>query len=143
VPTFEVNVAGLGIRLPVGPGGREATSFARLVFFVAPDERSAEDKALTFVALDWNASRWARRLGSSDQRPGRERNSLILAERGRFELPIGFTPTPVFKTGAFNRSATSPRACNQCTRFYQAPFAFPCVIMRVGTVPEKGPRAPR
>lgn len=60
MPTFEVNVAGLSIRLPIGPGGREATSFARLVFLVAPDERSAEDKALTLVALDWNASRWAR-----------------------------------------------------------------------------------
>lgn len=29
------------------------------------------------------------------------------AERGRFELPLGF-PRPVFETGAFNHSATSP-----------------------------------
>jgi hypothetical protein len=31
----------------------------------------------------------------------------ILAGPVRFELTMGF-PTPVFKTGAFNRSATDP-----------------------------------
>jgi hypothetical protein len=33
---------------------------------------------------------------------------LDLAERGGFEPPSGGYPLPVFKTGAFNRSATSP-----------------------------------
>ena len=32
----------------------------------------------------------------------------------RFELTMGF-PTPVFKTGAFNRSATDPRAAHDIT----------------------------
>ena len=31
-----------------------------------------------------------------------------MAEAVRFELTVGL-PTPVFKTGAFNRSATPPR----------------------------------
>jgi hypothetical protein len=35
-------------------------------------------------------------------------NFRILAGPVRFELTMGF-PTPVFKTGAFNRSATDPR----------------------------------
>ena len=34
-------------------------------------------------------------------------SSLYLAGPVRFELTMGF-PTPVFKTGAFNRSATDP-----------------------------------
>ena len=33
-----------------------------------------------------------------------------MAERPRFELGVGITPTTVFKTAAFNRSATSPLA---------------------------------
>lgn len=33
---------------------------------------------------------------------------LNLAETERFELSKGYEPLPVFKTGAFNRSATSP-----------------------------------
>ncbi len=32
----------------------------------------------------------------------------VLAERQGFEPWIGYKPMPVFKTGAFNRSATSP-----------------------------------
>ena len=32
----------------------------------------------------------------------------MMAEAERFELSVGYKPTPVFKTGAFNRSATSP-----------------------------------
>jgi hypothetical protein len=31
-----------------------------------------------------------------------------MAERVGFEPTVGGYPTPVFKTGAFNRSATSP-----------------------------------
>jgi hypothetical protein len=62
---------------------------------------------------------------------------------GEIRTPETLASLPVFKTGAFNRSATSPCACNQRTGFYQAAFAFPCVIMRVGTVPERDPRAPR
>ena len=31
-----------------------------------------------------------------------------MAEAVRFELTVGYKPTPVFKTGAFNRSATLP-----------------------------------
>ena len=33
-----------------------------------------------------------------------------MAEAQRFELWEGF-PSPVFKTGAFNRSATLPKCC--------------------------------
>ena len=32
-----------------------------------------------------------------------------MAGRGRFELPNGSSPSPVFKTGAFNHSATYPK----------------------------------
>lgn len=32
----------------------------------------------------------------------------IMAEAERFELSVGYEPTPVFKTGAFNRSAKLP-----------------------------------
>jgi hypothetical protein len=32
----------------------------------------------------------------------------MVAERVGFEPTVGYKPTPVFKTGAFNRSATSP-----------------------------------
>lgn len=35
-----------------------------------------------------------------------------MAEGERFELSIGYKPTPVFKTGAFNRSATPPKSAN-------------------------------
>lgn len=31
-----------------------------------------------------------------------------MAEAERFELSVGYEPTPVFKTGAFNRSAKLP-----------------------------------
>lgn len=31
-----------------------------------------------------------------------------MAEGERFELSVGYKPTPVFKTGAINRSATPP-----------------------------------
>ncbi len=34
-----------------------------------------------------------------------------MAEAERFELSMGYKPTPVFKTGAFNRSAKLPLAC--------------------------------
>ena len=34
-----------------------------------------------------------------------------MAERVGFEPTIGYKPMPVFKTGAFNRSATSPKSC--------------------------------
>ena len=34
-----------------------------------------------------------------------------MAEAERFELSVGYKPTPVFKTGAFNRSAKLPLAC--------------------------------
>ena len=34
-----------------------------------------------------------------------------MAERQGFEPWIGYKPMPVFKTGAFNRSATSPKSC--------------------------------
>lgn len=33
----------------------------------------------------------------------------MVAERGRFELPNGSSPSTVFKTVAFNRSATPPQ----------------------------------
>ncbi len=33
----------------------------------------------------------------------------LVAGRGRFELPNGSSPSPVFKTGAFNHSATYPK----------------------------------
>ncbi len=33
----------------------------------------------------------------------------FMAERQGFEPWVGYKPTPVFKTGAFNRSATSPK----------------------------------
>ena len=33
---------------------------------------------------------------------------LCMAEAERFELSVGYKPTPVFKTGAFNRSAKLP-----------------------------------
>ena len=33
-----------------------------------------------------------------------------MAERQGFEPWIGYKPMPVFKTGAFNRSATSPKS---------------------------------
>jgi hypothetical protein len=36
------------------------------------------------------------------------RRQDCLAERVGFEPTVGYKPTPVFKTGAFNRSATSP-----------------------------------
>ena len=32
----------------------------------------------------------------------------MMAEAERFELSVGYKPTPVFKTGAFNRSAKLP-----------------------------------
>ena len=32
-----------------------------------------------------------------------------MAERVGFEPTVGYKPTPVFKTGTFNRSVTSPR----------------------------------
>ncbi len=32
-----------------------------------------------------------------------------MAEAERFELSMGYKPTPVFKTGAFNRSAKLPK----------------------------------
>ena len=32
----------------------------------------------------------------------------VMAEREGFEPSMGYKPMPVFKTGAFNRSATSP-----------------------------------
>jgi hypothetical protein len=32
-----------------------------------------------------------------------------LAERVGFEPTVGYKPTPVFKTGTFNRSVTSPK----------------------------------
>jgi hypothetical protein len=32
----------------------------------------------------------------------------MTTERGGFEPPMDGTPIPVFETGAFNRSATSP-----------------------------------
>ena len=44
-----------------------------------------------------------------------------LAGPVRFELTMGF-PTPVFKTGAFNRSATDP-GCLQA-KFYQLASLF-------------------
>ena len=31
-----------------------------------------------------------------------------MAEAERFEFSVGYKPTPVFKTGAFNRSAKLP-----------------------------------
>lgn len=48
-------------------------------------------------------------------------SSLYLAGPVRFELTMGF-PTPVFKTGAFNRSATDP-GCLQA-KFYQLASLF-------------------
>ena len=33
-----------------------------------------------------------------------------MAERVGFEPTMGYKPMPVFKTGAFNRSATSPKS---------------------------------
>lgn len=45
----------------------------------------------------------------------------ILAGPVRFELTMGF-PTPVFKTGAFNRSATDPHSIQ--ARFYQLASAL-------------------
>ena len=52
-----------------------------------------------------------------------------LAERGGFEPPVTTRATPVFKTGPFNRSGTSPRfstlsaraaVCNRLNREYFA-----------------------
>ena len=52
-----------------------------------------------------------------------------LAERGGFEPPVTAKATPVFKTGPFNRSGTSPRfstlsaraaVCNRLNREYFA-----------------------
>ena len=39
---------------------------------------------------------------------GGSRNGGNLAERARFELAMDTRPIPVFETGAFNHSATSP-----------------------------------
>jgi hypothetical protein len=41
---------------------------------------------------------------------GNCRKTKVLAEREGFEPPIRFSRIPVFKTGAFNHSATSPEA---------------------------------
>ena len=40
-----------------------------------------------------------------------KRGFEYLAERVGFEPTMGYKPMPVFKTGAFNRSATSPKSC--------------------------------
>ena len=43
-----------------------------------------------------------------------------MAERVGFEPTVGYKPTPVFKTGTFNRSVTSPnRVTNIETRRIQ------------------------
>ena len=39
-----------------------------------------------------------------------------MAERVGFEPTMGYEPMPVFKTGAFNHSATAPY--HQCELFY-------------------------
>ena len=43
---------------------------------------------------------------------------MFLAGPVRFELTMGF-PTPVFKTGAFNRSATDPRGAHDSTALHK------------------------
>ncbi len=35
---------------------------------------------------------------------------MIVGGEGGIRTPEGFNPLPVFKTGAFNRSATSPKS---------------------------------
>ena len=43
-----------------------------------------------------------------------------VAERGRFELPKGSSPSTVFKTVAFNHSAISPKCgCEKESGYYQ------------------------
>ncbi len=40
--------------------------------------------------------------------PNGVKTTVLLAERGRFELPVNYKPTTVFETAAFNHSAISP-----------------------------------
>ncbi len=42
-----------------------------------------------------------------------------MAERQGFEPWMGYKPMPVFKTGAFNRSATSPYCARVCLNSLQ------------------------
>jgi hypothetical protein len=49
------------------------------------------------------------RIGSpDDKRPAQGQTGAQFTERGGFEPPMDGSPIPVFETGAFNRSATSP-----------------------------------
>ena len=45
-----------------------------------------------------------------------KRASLDMAEEQGFEPWMGYKPMPVFKTGAFNHSATPPNAANTIVR---------------------------
>ncbi len=45
--------------------------------------------------------------------PAWQRGCSYLAEREGFEPPEGYKPSTVFKTAAFDRSATSPLTCHQ------------------------------
>ena len=52
---------------------------------------------------------------------GWTRPGCLRGGEGEIRTPEGLTPLPVFKTGAFNRSATSPFQSNQpLFEFYQA-----------------------
>ena len=59
------------------------------------------------------------RAETKKPRPRTRFFSFSLAERVGFEPTKGYKPLPVFKTGAFNRSATSPMSA---VRFAEAAF---------------------
>jgi hypothetical protein len=63
--------------------------------------------ALTGIAPPTAAASRKKRLATEVRRMGDDKKGEALAEAVRFELTDG-CPSPVFKTGALNRSATPP-----------------------------------
>ena len=53
-----------------------------------------------------------------------------MAERQGFEPWMGYKPMPVFKTGAFNRSAISPDPCDYIFEVhFLAIFVYVCLVL--------------
>ncbi len=59
-------------------------------------------------------SRWVRTYTLTSKTTGPKGPDRFLAERVGFEPTKGYKPLLVFKTSAFNRSATSPESCRSC-----------------------------
>jgi hypothetical protein len=58
----------------------------------------------------------------------------LVAERGRFELPKGSSPSTVFKTVAFNHSAISPRVVEATPGFEPGMGALQAPALPLGYI---------